>query len=389
MDRRTFLRYGCSCGLGLACAGTGFAATTTESGWQVPGRFTRPEISSDEGGLWALMDRQEKRMRRSPFAIRDAALREYVQGIACRLAGEHCPDIRVYLVHTAMFNASMAPNGMMEVWSGLLLRVENEAQLAAVLGHEIGHYLERHSLERLRDVKSRSAVAQVLGLFGGVGAVGQLALLAGMVGYSRDQERAADAIGSQLMSNAGYDAREAAKIWSNLLLELKARPEDDPAKSSPLFAGHPAPEERMETLARLGALAPGGSVGEQALREHVRPYRLEWLIDDVKRAQYEESLALFGRMLAHDARQADVLFARGEARRLRAKDEDLDAAIADYTLAAGIGGEPPETHRGLGMILRNRKMWTEARASFRRYLEVAPRAPDAEMVKSYIEEMGT
>ena len=144
-----------------------------QTGWQAPARFARPDIATDEGGLWSLMDREETRLRRSPFSLRDPRLRDYVQDIACRLAGEHCPDVRVYLVQTPLFNASMAPNGMMQVWTGLMLRVDNEAQLAAVLGHEIGHYLSRHSLERLRDVKSRAAFGQFLGLLGVAGAVGQ------------------------------------------------------------------------------------------------------------------------------------------------------------------------------------------------------------------------
>jgi len=50
------------------------------------------------------------------------ALLDYVQAIACRLGGDHCPDIRVHLVRTPLFNASMAPNGMMQVWTGLMLR---------------------------------------------------------------------------------------------------------------------------------------------------------------------------------------------------------------------------------------------------------------------------
>ena len=57
----------------------------------------------------------------------------------------------------------MAPNGMMQVWSGLL-RVDNEAQLASVVGHEIGHYLQRHTVERLRDAQSRSAFGMVLNI---------------------------------------------------------------------------------------------------------------------------------------------------------------------------------------------------------------------------------
>lgn len=372
----------------MAWAFPGLADAQDDPGWRPPARFLRPDAATEEGGLWSLMDREERRLRRSPFAIRDAGLQQYVQEVACRLGAEHCPDIRVHVMHTPIFNASMAPNGMLQVWSGLLLRVDNEAQLAAVMGHEIGHYLERHSLEQLRDVKSRSAFSQVLGLFGAVGAVGQIAMLAGMFAHSREQERAADRISVHLMGKAGYDIAEAAKIWENLLLELKARPGGDPTKTSPLFASHPPADERREALEKLAESAPGGAANEAPLRERIRPFRLQWLADEVKRGQYDESLALLGRMLARNAAQADVLWARGEVRRLRSGDGDLEAAAKDYAAAAAAGSEPPETHRGLGMIYRARKQVPEAKASFRRYLELAPAAPDAPMIANYLEELG-
>jgi len=76
-------------------------------------------------------------------------------------------------------------------------------------------------------------------------------------------------------------------------------------------------------------------------------------------------------------------------RRLRAQEGDLDAALADLRSAAALGGEPPETHRGMGFIQRTRNQPTEARASFQRYLELAPDAPDVAMIKSYLEELRT
>jgi predicted Zn-dependent protease len=365
----------------------GFVRAQTD--WQMPARFNRPDVATDEGGLWALMDREETRLRRSPFSIREPQLVDYVKGIACRLAGDHCPDIRVQLVRNPLVNATVAPNGMMQVWSGLLLRVENEAQLAAVLGHEIGHYLQRHLLERMREVKSQTAVGQFFGLFGLVGAIGQLAMLAGLFAYSRDQEREADQIGVTLMRQAGYDPAEAPKVWSNLLLEIQARPDRDPERSSPMFATHPSHEERQETLRRLAQAAPGGTTNEEAWRGRTGTFRREWLMDEIRRGQHDESLALITRMIERMPPQSELAFARGEVYRLRGKDGDLDAAIADYRTAVGIGGEPPETHRGMGAIYRIRKQVPEARASFQRYVEAAPNAPDVLMIKSYLEELGT
>lgn len=384
MNRRDFIAGGCTfCAALYAVTGR-----AQEQPWQPPARFVRPDVATDEGGLWALMDREEKRLRRSPFVIRDRALNEYIRGIACRLGGEHCSDIRVHLVRTPLFNASMAPNGMMQVWTGLMLRMENEAQLAAVLGHEIGHYLERHTLERLRDAKSASAFGTFIGLFGLVGAIGQLATLAAMFGFSRDQERAADRIGIVLMRKAGYDPAEASKVWGNLIAEAKARKDGDFESTIPMFATHPGAEERKETLATLAAEQPGGSTNAERWQEAIRPFRREWLIEEVNRGRYEESIALFTRMIEAIPGQPDLLAARGEVYRRHGGDKDQELAIADFRGAATLGGEPPEVHRNLAMIYRRRGEPELARVSLQRYLEMAPMAPDAPMIKSYIEELG-
>ncbi len=380
MKRRTLLGAGCGC---LAAGIAPLAAA--QDVWHSPPRFARPDAASDEGGLWAMMDREETKLRRSPFNIRAPELQTYVQRLACSLAKDHCPDMRVYLMRVPYFNASMAPNGMMQVWSGLMLRVDNEAQLAAVLGHEIGHYLERHSLERLRTVKSSAALGQFMGLFGVAGLVGAFGLAAGVSAYSRDNERDADRIGALLMHEAGYDVSQAAKVWSNLLVEKNAKPNG--GSPNPLFASHPPSEEREAALAELAATYKGGEAREKPWQENTAPFLREWLADEVKRGQHEESLAFLARAVQRPLAQAEYLFARGEVYRLRAGESDLDAALKDYQAAVGVGGEPPETHRAMGMIFRGRKRGAEARASFERYLQLAPQAPDALMIRSYIEEI--
>ena len=77
------------------------------------------------------------------------------------------------------------------------------------------------------------------------------------------------------------------------------------------------------------------------------------------------------------------------ARTYQQQLDDLDAAIADYEAAARAGEEPPETHRGLGLIYRARSQMPEAKASFERYLKLAPDAPDLMLIKSYMEDSVT
>ncbi|MBL8330390.1 MAG: M48 family metallopeptidase [Rubrivivax sp.] len=332
------------------------------------------------------MDREETRLRRSPFRMREEPLASYLTQLTCALGGSHCADLRVYPVRAPYFNANMAPNGTMQVWSGLLLRVENEAQLAAVIGHEIGHYLRRHTLEMMRDLKSRSALGTFLGMFGLVGLVGQLANAAGMMAFSRDKEREADRISLLLMRGAGYDTREASRVWANLLAEMKATPGADPTRTSVLFASHPPSDERRQTLEQLGS-ATGGRTGEAEFRAVLAPLRYGLLEDELKRDRPFESVALLGRLLEREPGQPELQYFRGEALLKRGQDGDVDLAMLDLHAAADSGRAPPTTHRALGFALKRREDRPAARMAFQRYLDQAPAAPDAALIQQSIEEL--
>ena len=332
------------------------------------------------------MDREESRIRRSPFRLRDEALSAYLTDIACSLAGDHCPDIRVYPMRVPFFNASMAPNGMMQVWSGLLLRMENEAQLAAVIGHEIGHFLQRHSLERLRDLKSRAAFGQFLGMLGAAGLAGQLVTLAGAFAFSREHEREADRIGVALMRKARYDLREAAKVWGNLLDEIKSNPAVDPSRHNVLFATHPPSDERRAALEGLAA-GSSGATHEERFRARLAPWRFGLLEDELRRGQFQESLTLIERMLLREPGNAELLHFRGEARRQRNQDADRALALADFEAAVATGRAPAESYRSLGYLHKAFDRPAAAQQAWQQYLERAPLAADAALIKQSLEEL--
>jgi len=389
--RRRFLFGCCGCLALGALANRGLAAGR----WNPPARFARPEEASDEGGLWALMDREEARLKRSAFVMRDKALNDYVTELACRLAGNHCPDVRVYLVREPHFNASMAPNGMMQVWSGLLLRASNEAQLAAVLSHEIGHYYARHSLQQLRDVKARAAWAEFAGMIfararaGDLGNMAQLGILASLFAYSREHEREADRIGLDLMTRAGYAPGEASTVWAQLLEEIQGDKisKEDYASRSILFATHPPIEERQETLAAQAkelARPEATNLGAAAYRTALSGHRRLFLEDELRRRRFGETLVLLARMRKDRAGDGELGFYRGEVYRMRNEKGDLEHALKAYQEAESMAGAPPELFRSEGLVLRQLKQDERSRAAFRRYLELKPAAADAELVRTYL-----
>lgn len=386
-SRRNFLGGLCSCSAMATLALAQSACTTTgSSGPEASARIEpgyRPSNATDEGGLWKLTEKAEADIKRSRFLVRDAALHDYVHDIACRVAQDYCRDTRLYILRTPLFNASMMPNGTMQIWTGLLLRTQNEAQLAAVIGHEMGHYLHRHALERYRDVRAKADFGAFLGMaFGAVGSLGQLALLASVYAFSREQERQADAVGMELMSAAGYAPMEASKIWSQMVAELAA----DPVKESPglLTATHPNPEERAKVLQGKAAAMPSGERYVERYRDKLALLRPTLFEDELRLRQFSRSLKLFEIMEAESGEDVWLAFYIGEAHRHRNNDGDAKLALAAYERVLSWRDAPPQTYRSLGLLHMSQGDNAASSAAFGEYLRRQPDADDREMIHSYM-----
>lgn len=339
------------------------------------------------------MEAYEDELRRSQFVIRDKALNDYVRGIICRVAGPHCPDIRVYIVRTPQFNASMAPNGMMEVWSGLLLRMQSEAQLAAVLGHEIAHYLRQHSLKLWRDVRAKGDLLTFLGLglaLGGqyqLGQAAQLATIASIYGFSRQAESEADAISLPMLHKAGYDARDAAGVWRQLIAEQDAtaqargrkRRDRDPV----IFTTHPTSEARLSQLTAAAASLPGGTRHRERYMNAIAPHWVSLIDDQVKLNDFGGTNYLLDQLAAEGWRPI-LLYGKGELHRLRNKPGDLQQAAQYYQRAAAMPEPPPEAFRGLGYTLIKLGQREQGKAALQRYLAMVPNAKDRAIVAAAV-----
>jgi len=351
----------------------------------------RPAPSSDEAGLWMLADRAEQQIKTSGAVVRDPAINAYVRGVVCKLAGPYCGDIRVYVVRHADYNASMMPNGVMTVWTGLFLRTTNEAQLAAVLGHEIGHYVRRHAVQRQRDLIDKAGANMIVGSMLGAagipaGPLVTLALIGSVYSYSRDNEREADEVGARLMAGAGYDVREAAALWTNIVAERK---DDDEEKSkSVFFATHPEPEERQAKLEALAKeLNPAEPVRhEPEFRAVFALHLLGYLRDELNLRHYVKFGNLLDRIENENPAPGEIKFMRGEMYRLRAKEGDDKKALESYTAAEGLHGAPHELLRSLGVVQSHLGDKAAARESYGKYLELEPDAEDREVIRVMIKQ---
>jgi predicted Zn-dependent protease len=380
--------------LSLALAGLAPVAASAAEPIVTAQPNPRPAPGTDEAELWYAMERIERELQVSPMLVRDPALNDYVRSVLCKVTGEYCRDLRLYIVDVPWFNASMAPNGVMIVWSGSLLRIRDEAQLALVLGHEFGHYRERHTLQQWRKLKRSSAFLGTFGVLAsgaGAGMAGMVANLAGlatMMKFTRDKEREADKIGFAQLVAQGYEPKAGVELWEGMLREEEAR---DYGKPIPVFSTHPQTRERRDDL-RAAADAvpdPPHERGLERYRAATRPYLRHWLEEELTRRMFASSMQLIRDLQATSPPEdAGLLtFYLGEAYRRRGKEPDKLEAARLYAQAVSQPGAPPEAWREHGLALRaagNRPM---AAAALRHYLELSPQAEDLAFVTGYLADL--
>ena len=191
----------------------------------------------------------------------DGRLNDYIASVGHQLASRsHRPDMPYSFraVNANYVNAYAFPGGSIAATRGILLELEDEDQLAALLGHEIGHVNARHFAER----QAKGTLVQIVALGVGIAAAeknpayGELAGLLGNLGggallahYSREDEREADALGMEYMVRAGYNPQGMVDLMALLNRESKRKPN----ALELMFSTHPMSAERLETAQQRAA----------------------------------------------------------------------------------------------------------------------------------------
>ena len=205
--------------------------------------------------------------------IRDAATVNYINQLGQRIAQANDPRglrYTFYVVNSAQINAFAVPGGYIYVTRQLVSLMNNEAELAGVLGHEVGHVAARHSARR-QEAAQRNQLLGVLGqvlsgvVFGNT-ALGQLGQqIAGTapqlatLRYSRNQELEADQLGVNYLRRAGYDPRAMATVLQSLAAQnaLDAQLQGRDATIPEWASTHPDPAGRVQNAVQLAAGATG------------------------------------------------------------------------------------------------------------------------------------
>lgn len=365
--------------LASACASTSLVPVT-DPGFK--------ELEADEAGLWRRAVEAEKILADSGFLYSDGELEAYLNSVAKKLEPEPAYRVipfKVRVLKDPHINAFCLADGAVYLHTGVLASIQNEAQLAALLGHEMTHATNRHAIRHLRDTRNKTVAygTSVLATAGLSAALLPLAN-ASVAGYSRDLEREADREGFSLMERAGYDTSESIALFE----ELKHEIEEEKIKESYFFGNHPRIVERIESYRELTAAHKDspqqGVKNAEAFQAHVRKLVLENAQLDMQIGRYERAAGGLTRYAERYPGDATAYFLLGEAYRQQGIPEQDRLAKESYqkalTLDQGLAGP----HKMLGMMAYKAGDKASAKEHLEKYLSLQPNAPDRAYIEGYI-----
>ena len=325
--------------------------------------------------------------------VQDAGLGRYLQETGAAIgSASHRSDMpyRYLAVNANYINAYAFPGGTIGVTRGILLSMDSEAELAALLGHEVAHVSARHTAQRMTSQTLTGLAVAGAGLALGAHANNTTAALAlGLGGvaagallarYSRSDERQADSLGLEYMTAAGYSPEGMVKLME-LLQSLSSR---EPGLLEQMFSSHPMSSERYRDAVREAA-------GSYADKSNQPLYRERYLDQTAGLRRLQPAINL--------QQQAETQLGQGKAEAaLASLQESLRLAPEDYTglvllgkawlaqenyrqaegplkAAARVYPEEAQARHLLGVVALQQRQPSQALQRFKQYQQLLPGNP--------------
>jgi predicted Zn-dependent protease len=329
-------------------------------------------------------------------------------------------EYRFFVLRDPSPNAFALPNGDVYLHTGMLARLTDTAQLAAILGHEVNHVAGHHGIVNFRSTNRKIVASMVLtGVFGGLGSVISTGLAASMYGFSRELEQEADDHAVALLLASPYEPQALPEIYGIL-----ARDYDGITPRMPtIWSTHPQLEARAQRTREQVADAPSGRRDTEEFDAVVFPIRAMTIRDYIQDDYPRTAMALAGNLAARYPEQPELAQLTGDAwaamgalteldeeelgnrerarnanrRLLRTRQEreaqllktpegqaalreNLTLARAAYERALALDANFAPAYRGLGEVAERLGESRPAAAAYVDYLRKAPDAADRAVI---------
>jgi predicted Zn-dependent protease len=287
---------------------------------------------------------------------------------------------QVILVRDTALNAYSFPDGTIYVHTGLLARLENEAELALLLSHELVHITRQHALQVAmlppREADGSFAgreLSDSLSWFRDMApAQGDAGSMDAVQDLRRRLEEEADRVGLDMLIKAHYDPNEAFEIFEHLKSER----------------GTEESRERAGRMLRMRAAAAPGKVGRpsdpKAFSRSLSPLLMAQAELEIQRGRWDPALRCVQRLFSEDPENARGHYLLGELYRQRAESEDEQRALIHYDRAIASAPSFPEPRRAAGLLYFKQGNARRARAFFQSAIELSPQLRGNAYIRDYL-----
>jgi predicted Zn-dependent protease len=323
---------------------------------------------NDERRLWIRSDEEQKKLDGSGYLYEDTDLEAYLNDVAKKLQTSNVYskiNFKIKVLKNPFLNAFAFPNGKIYIHTGLLARMENEAQLATLLAHEMTHSTHRHAVRSFRDIKNRTDFLATMGIVtGGFGAIGSMVQVLGQIGT--------------MAAVTGYSRN----------LETESDEED---KTEPYFFGsHPRLNDRINNYESLlktkYSNVPAGIKNKEEFLIITSELLLDNAVLDLKAGRFNVAEKGIEKYLSLKPDEARAYFLLGEVSRQKSEDRDIDMAKENYLKAISMNTTYAEPHKSIGLIYLKNGEKENAKEHLEMYLALRPDAHDKAFIESYIHQ---
>ena len=368
--------------------------------------YSKPDVSlvsdalltnEDERMLWQKSEQEQLAFENNGLIYPDPELENYLNQVVAKLRPQSVPEglvIRVKVIKNAYLDAFAYPNGMIYIHTGLLARMENEDQLAAVLAHELIHCTQRHALRAFRRYRDQPAVLTAVqhaifktkGLQEMARYLGVSGAMAAISGYTRELEAEADLLGIELMTAAGYNAKEAFALFDHMISEIEQEGLEEPF----FFGSHPSVRQRVDNLQNLPDPV---YLKERPVIKNRKLYFAKLgrlFLDnaglDIRLGRFQAARRGIEKFLQIKPDDSRAFFLLGEIYRQQGQTIDTHMALKNYNHAISLDPGYAAPHKAIGLIHYKNGHHALAKKFFESCLQLSPNTPDKAYIQGYIRQ---
>jgi len=369
------------------------------------GQVLPQELGGEEAQYMAEVKQEIGQVKGQIKKINDPELQAYVEKVGRSLVPKWVDPQQLNFTFTLIddpsLNAFALPDGTVVVHSGLIAALDNEAQLATVLGHEIAHATHRHGYKGYKAQQSKSKWFGLGGMIAGAvvgtqsataaslisGAGSQVALQAAVNGHGRKLEDEADAVGLYYMVKAGYDYMEAPEVWRVFGKYTK----DQDKVSNRFFSDHSTHQARINNLTKAINLDYRNFIPRDKLRtgeaEHmaaVEHLKQATAMANYEGKQYAQAARSLQASLDRNPSDAQAHYNLGRVLWAQGNEQNAQRAMDEFATAVQLDPKMAAPWRDAGVILYEMRDVNRAAQAFEKYLQLAPDAPEAPQIKAFL-----